>query len=308
MCDLTAPYFQDADKAREHLESLRWPNGPFCPHCGSTKTPMKLQGEKCRPGLYKCSEYECRKQFTVTVGTVFERSKVPLNKWLLAVHLMCSSKKGISAHQIHRNLGVTYKTAWFMCHRIREAMQDDGSPLGGNGGTVEADETFWGNNKPRGQKKGRGYHHKMKVLSLVDRRGNKRSFKVDRVNAATLKPYLEQHVAADTNLMTDEASAYTKLGRHFASHGIVQHGKGEYARGHVNTNSAESSFALLKRGLRGVFHHVAERHLQRYVTEFDFRWNYRVKNGYEDRDRAAALLSQIGGKRLTYRKPLQSTA
>ena len=136
MCDLTAVYFQDTDKAREHLESLRWPDGPFCPHCGSTKEPMKLKGEKCRSGLYKCSEYKCRKQFTVTVGTVFERSKVPLNKWLMAVHLMCASKKGMSAHQIHRMLGVTYKTAWFMCHRIREAMQDDGSPLGGNDGTV----------------------------------------------------------------------------------------------------------------------------------------------------------------------------
>ena len=300
MCDLTAKYFQDADKAREHLESLRWPDGPFCPHCGSTKKPMKLEGKTCRSGLYKCSEYKCRKQFSVTVGTVMERSKVPLNKWLLAVHLMCSSKKGISAHQIHRMLGVTYKTAWFMCHRIREAMHDDGVPLGGNGGTVEADETFWGNNKPKGQKKGRGYHHKMKVLSLVDRNGKKRSFKVDRVNAETLKPYLEQHVRPDSHLMTDEHAGYTLIGRKFASHGIVKHGQAEYANGLINTNSAESSFALLKRGLRGIFHHVGEQHLQRYVTEFDFRWNFRVKNGFDDKERAAALLSQIGGKRLTY--------
>lgn len=302
MCDLTAPYFQDEDKAREHLESLRWPNGPFCPHCGSEKEPMKLQGKSHRPGLYKCSEYQCRKQFTVTVGTVFERSRVPLNKWLLAVHLMCASKKGISAHQLHRMLGVTYKTALFMAHRIREAMKDsDGTPLGSNGGTVEADETFWGNNKPKGQKKGRGYSQKMKVLSLVDRNGKKRSFHVDRVNAATLKPYLEQHIAADANLMTDEASAYTLIGRSFATHGIVRHGLGEYAKGLVNTNSAESSFALLKRGLRGVFHHVGEQHLQRYVAEFDFRRNFRVKNGFEDRERSEALLSQIGGKRLLYR-------
>ncbi len=303
MCDVTAEYFQNADKARERLEALRWPDGPFCPHCGSTKTPMRLQGEKCRPGLYKCSEYQCRRQFTVTVGTVFERSKVPLNKWLMAVYLMCASKKGMSAHQIHRMLGVTYKTAWFMCHRIREAMQDDGSILGGGGGTVEVDETFWGNIKPKGEKKGRGYHHKMKVLSLIDRAGKKRSFKVDRVNAKTLKPYLEQHISADANLMTDEASAYTKVGRSFATHGVVRHGIGEYAIGKINTNSAESSFSLLKRGLRGVFHHVAEHHLQRYVTEFDFRWNYRVKNGYSDRERADALLGQIGGKRLMYARP-----
>jgi hypothetical protein len=198
-------------------------------------------------------------------------------------------------------LGVTYKTAWFMSHRIREAMQDDGSIMGGNGGTVEVDETYWGNNKPKGQKKGRGYHHKMKILSLVDRSGKKRSFKVDRVNAGTLKPYLEQHIAKDANLMTDEASAYTLVGKSFATHGVVRHGIGEYASGTINTNSAESSFSLLKRGLRGVFHHVGEQHLQRYVTEFDFRWNYRVKNGFEDRERANILLSQIGGKRLMYR-------
>lgn len=300
MCHLTAAYFQDAEKAREQLEAIRWPNGPFCPHCGSTKAPMKLQGKSHRPGLYKCSEYECRKQFTVTVGTVFERSKVPLNKWLMAVHLMCASKKGMSAHQIHRMLGVTYKTAWFMCHRIREAMQDDGLPLGGNGGTVEADETFWGN-ATRKDKKARGYDHKMKILSLIERGGKKRSFKVDRVNAATLKPYLEKHITADANLMTDEASAYTIIGRAFATHGVVRHGQKQYADGIINTNSAESSFALLKRGLRGVFHHVGEQHLQRYVTEFDFRWNFRVKNGFSDKERAMALLGQIGGRRLMYR-------
>lgn len=300
MCDLSAPRFHDADKAREFLEQVRWPDGPICPHCGTIKPPMRLKGKNRRPGLYRCSEYKCRSDFTVTVGTVFERSRLPLNKWLLAVHLMCASKKGMSAHQIHRMIGVTYKTAWFMCHRIREAMQDDGSPLGGNGGTVEADETFWGNRKPRGQKKGRGYHHKMKILSLVDRAGKKRSFKVEHVNAKTLKPYLEQHISADAHLMTDEASAYTLVGRKFATHGVVRHGMGEYANGKINTNSAESSFSLLKRGLRGIFHHVAEHHLQRYVTEFDFRWNYRVKNGFNDRERANALLGQIGGKRLVY--------
>lgn len=301
MFDITAPQFIDKEAARQYLEKQRWPNGPVCPHCGSTKTPMELKGAKCRAGLYKCSEYQCRQQFTVTVGTVFERSRVPLNKWLLAVHFMCSSKKGMSAHQIHRTLGVTYKTAWFMCQRIREAMNEsDDTPMGGSGGIVEADETFWGNNKPKGQKKGRGYHHKMKILSLVERGGKKRSFRVPSVNAETLRPYLEKHIAEDANLMTDEASQYTKTGRKFASHGVVKHGIGEYAKGIVNTNSAESSFSLLKRGLRGVFHHVSEHHLQRYVTEFDFRWNYRVKNGYNDQERTDILLSQIGGKRLLY--------
>ena len=301
MTDITAPQFTDKDVAREYLEKLRWPNGPVCPHCGSTKEPMKLQGKTCRPGLYKCSEYQCRSQFTVTVGTVFERSRVPLNKWLLAVHLICASKKGMSAHQLHRMLGVTYKTAWFMSHRIREAMKDgDNTPLGGNGGTVEADETYWGNNKPKGQKKGRGYAHKMKVLSLVDRAGKKRSFHVPNVTAKTLKPYLQAHIDKDANLMTDEASQYTTVGREFRSHGVVRHGKGEYAKGDITTNAAECSFSLLKRGLRGIFHHVSEKHLQRYVTEFDFRWNYRSKNGYEDGDRADALLRQIAGKRLIY--------
>lgn len=298
---ITAPHFQDPDKAREYLEALRWPNGVFCPHCGSTKEPMKLQGEKCRPGLYKCSEYKCRKQFTVTVGTVFERSRIPLNKWLIAVYLMATSKKGISAHQIHRMLDVTYKTAWFMCHRIREAMNEDsGVLLGSGGGTVEADETFWGNNKPRGQKKGRGYHHKMKVVSLVERDGKKRSIQTQRVSAAALTPILLANISADANLVTDEASAYTLVGRQFASHEFVSHGSGEFGRGKVHTNTAEASFSLLKRGLTGTFHHVGEQHLQRYATEFDFRWNYRSANGFEDSDRADMILRGISGKRLTY--------
>ena len=302
MCNITAPQFQDTDKAREYLEALRWPDGPFCPHCGSMKKPMKLRGAKCRPGLYKCSEYQCRKQFTVTVGTVFERSRVPLNKWLLAVYLMASSKKGISAHQIHRTIGVTYKTAWFMCHRIREAMTE--SPkglLGSGGGTVEADETYWGNTKTRGQKKGRGYHHKMKIVSLVDRAGRKRSFQTQRVSAATLAPILREHISPDANLMTDEASAYTLVGREFASHGVVRHGTGQYADGNTHTNTIEASFSVLKRGLTGTFHHVGEQHLQRYCNEFDFRWNYRSANGFEDHERADVILRGIAEKRLTYR-------
>jgi len=233
MCDLTKPQFQNKDVAREYLESIRWPKGPFCPHCGTTKAPMKLEGKSHRPGLYKCSENECRKQFTVTVGTVFERSKVPLNKWLMAVHLMCSSKKGISAHKVHRNLGVTYKTAWFMCHRIRESMRDDsGSMFGGGGITVEVDETFWGNTKRRGSsKKGSGYHHKEKALSLVERDGRAGSFHVPAVNAETLRPILKEQIKQDTNIMTDEAGQYVATKQpmtdDFQSHQYVSHGIGE---------------------------------------------------------------------------------
>lgn len=297
MSDLSAPHFTDTAKAREYLEGLRWPNGAVCPHCGAIGDHYQLEGKAHRPGLWKCKD--CREQFSVTVGTVFERSKIPLNKWLLAVHLMCASKKGISAHQIHRMFDITYKTAWFMCHRIREAMKSGGKGLlGSSGGAVEADETFWGNNKPRGQKKGRGYAHKMKILSLVERDGEKRSFHVARVNAKTLRPILKAQIAEQARLMTDEASAYTIVGREFAAHGVVRHNKGEYSRGDVYTNTAESSFALLKRGLVGTFHKVSEAHLQRYVTEFDFRWNQRRVS---DGERTALLASQIGGKRLMYR-------
>ena len=303
MCNITAPQFQDADKARAYLEALRWPDGPFCPHCGSTKKPMKLRGEKCRPGLYKCSEYQCRKQFTVTVGTVFERSRVPLNKWLLTVYLMASSKKGISAHQIHRTIGVTYKTAWFMCHRIREAMTESPDELlGSGGGTVEADETYWGTSK-RKRKNARGYQHKMKIVSLVERGGKKRSFHTQHVSAATLAPILRQNISTDANLMTDEHGAYLQIGKEFASHDIVTHSKGEYVRDNVHTNTVEASFSLLKRGLVGTFHHVGEQHLQRYCNEFDFRWNYRSANDVEDAERADIILRGIQGKRLTYRRP-----
>ncbi|MGB1560058.1 MAG: IS1595 family transposase [Sinimarinibacterium flocculans] len=301
MTDLTAPHFTDADKAREYLEALRWPNGVTCPHCGAVGEHYQLQGKAHRPGLWKCKD--CREQFSVTVGTVFESSKVALNKWLLAVHLMCASKKGISAHQVHRMLGVTYKTAWFMCHRIREAMKDEnGGLLGGNGGAVEVDETYWGTSKPKG-KTARGYAHKMKVVSLVERDGKKRSFRVANVDAKTLRPILKSQLSDKARLMTDEASAYTKVGREFAEHGVVVHSAKEYARGDVTTNTVESSFALLKRGLTGTFHKVSEAHLQRYATEFDFRWNHRAKMGYTDDMRAEALLGQVGGKRLTYKGP-----
>lgn len=299
MADLLAPHFTDAEKAREYLENLRWVNGVNCPHCGSLSEHYKLEGSAHRAGLWKCKD--CRKQFSVTVGTVFERSKIPLNKWLLAVHLMCASKKAISSHQLHRMLGVTYKSAWFMTHRIREAMKPEGGGLlGSNGGTVEVDETFWGNNDK--QRKGaRGYAHKMKVFSLVERQGEKRSFVVNNVNAKTLRPILNAHVSAKANMMTDEMGAYRDIKVDFASHEVVTHSKKEYVRGKAHTNTVECSFSLLKRGLIGTFHQVGEQHLQRYVTEFDFRWNNRK---ISDADRANILLSRVAGKRLTYRDSL----
>lgn len=298
--NLTAPHFTDADKAREYLEALRWPNGVSCPHCGVVGEHYQLQGKAHRPGLWKCKD--CREQFSVTVGTVFERSKIKLNVWLMAVHLMCASKKGMSAHQIHRMLGVTYKTAWFMCHRIREAMSSEVGVLGGGGQPVEVDETYWGNAKPKA-KGARGYDHKMKIVSLVERNGKKKTIHVANVTAATVRPILKAQVSQKARLMTDEASVYTKVGREFAEHGVVRHAAGEYARGDVTTNSVESSFALLKRGLVGTFHHVSEAHLQRYATEFDFRWNQRRVT---DAERTGALLGQIGGKRLMYRDSLSA--
>ncbi len=293
----TEPHFQDADKAREYLENLRWTDGVVCPHCGSVSHDhYALKGAAHRPGLWKCKD--CRKQFSVTVGTVFERSKVPLNKWLLAVHLLCASKKGMSSHQIHRMLDVTYKTAWFMTHRIREAMtSNDSTPMGSDGSPVEVDETYWGTSKEK-PKGARGYDHKMKLLSLVERDGEKRSFHVPRVNAATLRPILKAQMSEKARLMTDEASVYVKVGREFAQHGVVHHSANEYSRGDITTNSVESSFALLKRGLIGTFHHVGEQHLQRYANEFDFRWNNRKVT---DKCRADVALTGISGKRLTYR-------
>jgi transposase-like protein len=296
----TEARFNDEDAARAHLESVYWPNGPVCPHCGGIERNTRLNGTAHRAGLLYCAN--CKMQFTVTVGTVFERSKVALHKWVYATHLMCASKKGISAKQLERMLGVTYKTAWFMAHRIREAMNiAPKGQLGGNGSPVEVDETFWGN-KGKHKPGARSYHHQMKVVSLVERDGEKRSYHVPNVSPATLRPILNAQIAAKARLMTDQAGVYEKLGPSFASHEFVNHTFKEYARGDVTTNTVESSFALLKRGLTGTFHSVGEQHLQRYVTEFDFRWNTRQKLGYSDTDRAAYALKNIGGKRLTYRR------
>lgn len=301
MCDLTQPQFQNKEVAREYLENLRWPNGPVCPHCGTENKAHVRTGAKVRPGLYRCGEYKCRKDFSVTVGTVFERSKVPLNKWLMCAYLMASSKKGISSHQIHRMLGVTYKTAWFMTHRLREAMKGDGGLLGSGGGTVEIDETFWGPTvyEDGNQKR---YTKKKKVFTLVERGGKARSFSVPNVQAKTLKPILEKHLSPDAVVYSDNAGQYRTLKDEFPTHESVNHSQGEYVRGTIHTNTVEGYFGLLKRGVYGTFHHVSEQHLNRYVGEFDFRWNHKKMN---DSERADIALVGIAGKRLMYRDSSQ---
>lgn len=303
MTDLTAPHFTDEDKAREHLEALRWPTGPFCPHCGSFNA-TRLQGQKHRKGAIQCND--CREQFTVTVGTVFERSKVPLNKWLLANHLMCSSKKGVSAHQIHRMLGVTYKTAWFMCHRIREAMRDvDDTPFGQDGGIVEVDETFIGRERGVEKRQG-GVAHKMKVLSLIDRNtGRAKSVVIDDLKTETIRPILVHNIVREAKLMTDQAQYYKQIGREFTVHMKVDHGRGEYVNltdRAIHTNTVESFFGIFKRGMKGIYQHCAKKHLHRYLAEFDFRYSNRSAQGIEDAERAALALKGIYGKRLTYRR------
>jgi transposase-like protein len=305
MSVLSKPYFHDEAAAFAYLESVIWGNEPVCPHCGCMGRVYRIKpnpDKKVRLGLLKCGE--CRKQFTVKVGTVFESSHVPLHKWLQAVYLMSASKKGISAHQLHRTLEVTYKTAWFMEHRIREAMRSDGpADFGADGGTVEVDETFIGNDrtvKPKHSKKGRGYAHKHKVLALIDRNlGRAKTMVVDDLKAKTLLPILKDNIAAKARIMTDEAGQYKRLDRDFAFHGEVFHGKGEYVRGDIHTNTLEGFFSIFKRGMKGVYQHCAKKHLHRYATEFEFRYNERKVT---DPERTLLLLSGIVGKRLTYRR------
>lgn len=294
----TEARFTDEETARAHLESTRWPNGPVCPHCGGVERNSRLQGKAHRPGLLFCGD--CRAQFSVTVGTVFEDSKLPLHKWVYAIHLMCASKKGISSLQMSRVLGVTYKTAWFMSHRIREAMaQEPVGQLGGNGGgQVEMDETYIGNKKGHARK---GHGHKHAVVSLVERHGKVRSFHVANVTGKTLYPILRKHVAREVDLMTDDAAVYPAIAKGH-SHSTVNHSKKEYVRGDVHTNTVEGYFSILKRGIVGTFHNVSEQHLQRYVDEFDFRYNHRQSLGVNDEERAHYALRGIEGKRLTYRR------
>lgn len=294
--------FTNEEAAREYLESIRWPKGPVCPHCGGADRQYRIEANPAkgvRDGLLSCGH--CTKQYTVTVGTVFEDSKIPLHKWVYANHLICSSKKGISSKQLERVLGVTYKTAWFMSHRLRAGM--GGTPtgqLGGGGKVVEADETYYG--RKRDRKVRVGMEHKQKIFSLVERGGKVRSFHVPSVTGANLKPIIRAHVDRKTRIHTDEFGAYSKLGKEFAAHETVTHGAHEYVRGDVTTNTIEGYFSILKRGLTGIYQCVSEQHLQRYVDEFDFRYNNRESLGVNDEERAVAVLKQIHGKRLTYRR------
>lgn len=308
--DLTDPIFTDEDKARGHFEAIRWPNGPVCPNCGTTAEYVTLMaGKTTRPGLYQCNA--CRAPFTVKMGTVMEASHISYRKWALGFHLMAASKKGMSAHQLHRMLGVTYKTAWFMAHRIREAMRPaDETPIGGEGKAVEADETYIGGkmgNRHVGKREGRvGPRGKEAVLSLVERGGKVRSFHLPDVTAQTLKPILAAQINRASFLMTDEAQRYVEIGMAFARHDRVAHSMDEYVRGEAHTNTVEGYYSILKRGIVGVYHHVSQDHLKRYLAEFDFRYNERVALRVSDRQRAAKAIEGAVGRRLTYRDPRRS--
>ena len=296
--DITAPRFTNVDAAREYLEAQRWPTGPYCPHCGSLDA-TRLEGKAHRAGLIQCND--CREQYTVTVGTVFERSKVPLNKWILCNHLLCASKKGMSAKQTERMLGVTYKTAWFMCHRIRAAM--DGAagtgPLGGPDAVVEADETYVG-----GKARNRAFRApapKKAVVALVERDGHVRSFHVANVTGKELRGLIVTNVDRASHLMTDESMVYSRVGREFNGHSTVNHSAKEYVTtgGFKHSNTVENFFSIFKRGVIGTYHHMSEAHLGRYTAEFDFRYNTRK---ITDSERADMSIKGITGKRLTYRR------
>lgn len=295
--NITDPIFHDEDKARAHIEASRWNGEPACPHCGSPRV-RRMEG-KTQPGMFLCND--CRDKFTVRTGTVMERSHIPLNKWLLATHLMAASKKGMSAKQMERMLGISYKSAWFLCHRIREAM--DGAnptgPLGGSNRVVEADETYVG-----GKAKNRSTRKpapKKAVVALVDREGHARSFHVANVNAKTLRPLIATNVDPASHLMTDESMVYTRVGREFAGHSVVNHSAKEYVTtgGFKHSNTAENFFSIFKRGIIGTYHHMSEAHLARYCAEFDLRYNTRAMT---DGERAAAILKGGEGRRLTYRR------
>ncbi|TWC62359.1 IS1595 family transposase [Herbaspirillum sp. SJZ099] len=297
MVNLTNPIFSDESLAIAYLESIRWRLYRYCPKCGETERTSPTKSKNHRPGLYYCNS--CKSTFTVTVGTLFHRSKVPINKWLLVFHLMAASKKGISALQIQRMIEVSYNTAWFMCHRVREAMTptetEKKKKLGGRNKPVEVDETYWGNNGklPPGA---RGFNHKMKIVSMVERDGKKRSIHVPDVKAKTIMPILQNNVSSRSRLMTDEAAIYQKAHLYFASHESVNHRMREYARGDVTTNTVEGSFSLVKRSLYGTFHQVSEKHLQRYLQELDFKWNTRRSS---DTKRFKKALKAVSNKRLT---------
>ncbi len=306
----TKPIYNDEDAARAHLEGLLWPHGPVCPSCGVVDDAVKMAGESHRKGLYNCRS--CRTPFTVTVGTVFESSHIPLHKWVYGMHLMAASKKGISALQLQRQLGLgSYRTAWFMAHRIREALRPtDTTPIGGEGQIVEADETYYGKlDSQKGQKPEpyvRGKHTNKKnvrpIVALVERGGQVRVFHVGNADKATVTQILVENVHHESRLHTDESRLYTGAEHHFLTHETVKHSAKEYARWDVNTNSAEGFFGVFKKGMVGVYQHCSEKHLSRYVDEFAFRHNTRAKLGFNDQDRAALAIQGAAGKRLTYRR------
>ena len=294
-----APHFQIPDAARTYLEGLRWGAERVCPHCGTVNESFATK----KPGVYRCRVKECRKDFSVTTKSVMESSHIKLNVWLQAFFLMASSKKGVSSHQLHRALGITYKSAWFLTHRIREAMRAGGlmPPMGSGGGTVEVDETFTGRREGQPKRKA-AWSHKNIVLTLVERGGAARSFHVDGVRIHDLQPIIRTNLSREAKLMTDEMPSYKEIGRDFASHETVNHKKDEYVRGEVTTNTVEGYYSIFKRSMKGVYQHCAEKHLHRYLSEFDFRYSNRVALGIHDGERADLAIKGAAGKRLTYRQ------
>jgi transposase-like protein len=327
--NLQNPIFTDDAKAREWLEARVWPNGPVCPHCGATGDDVTaLRGKAHRPGLYQCAS--CREQFTVTVKTVFERSKIPLSKWLAALFLLTASKKGVSAHQVHRSLGISYKSAWFMMHRLREAMRQGGlAPMGGQGQTVEADETYFGtipkaeimprnpNKKPVGRRAGIRRPAHRAVFALVERGGKARTFHIAQTDQNTVSQIMRENIAKETRIHTDESKIYNIAPWYFAAHKTVKHSADEYVRIEypitgeppeiIHSNTVEGYFSVFKRGMKGIYQHCSEKHLHRYLAEYDFRYNTRTALGFNDLMRAEELASAIKGKRLTYRRPYEIT-
>jgi transposase-like protein len=305
---LQNPIFTDEAAARAHLEAVRWPDGPICPHCGNSDADRiaKVQGEKQshRDGLFYCNE--CKGQFTVTVGTVFERSKLPLSKWWLAMHLMAASKKGMSAHQMSRMLGISYKSTWFMMHRIREAMRSkNAAPMGGIGQQVQADETYYGNTSKRAKGYKKGHSNKSSVVALVDpATGEARAFDVKNAHAANVRGILVKNASRRSTLVTDESRLYTLTGKEYAAHQTVLHAGLEYVnKDGFTTNNVENFFGTFKRGMRGTYHFCGEQHLQRYLDEFSFRYSNRSGLGVGDVERAELIAKGAEGKRLTYRRP-----
>jgi transposase-like protein len=300
------PIFQDETKAREALEAVLWPEGPFCRHCGNSDPDKiaKMQGKSARPGLHYCNE--CKREFTVTVGTIFERSKVPLTKWWMAAHMINSGKNGVSAHEIHRTIGVTYKTAWFMMHRLREAMSGmSGGPMGGKGKSVQADETYYGNSSKRAKGYRKGHSHKASVVALVEPKGRVRAFHLKTATSKTVRDVLVRNVHRKSELHTDESRLYIEVGKEFASHKTVEHGSSGYGfyvgKDGQNTNAAENFFGNFKRSMKGTYRFCSEQHLARYLAEFEFRHNNRSGLGFTDGERTANALKGAEGKRLTYR-------